>query len=33
MKPAYERLIAWLEADMANAKSGKVGALTLPKGA
>lgn len=33
VKPAYERLIAWLEADMANAPSGKVGALTLPKGA
>lgn len=32
MKPAYERLIAWLEADMPNALSGKVGALTLPKG-
>jgi uncharacterized protein (DUF885 family) len=33
MKPAYERLAAWLEADMANAKSGKVGAMTLPNGA
>lgn len=33
MKPAYERLIAWLEADMPNAKSGKVGAVTLPNGA
>ena len=32
VKPAYERLIAWLKADMANAASGKVGALTLPKG-
>jgi uncharacterized protein (DUF885 family) len=32
VKPAYERLIAWLEADMAQAQSGKVGALTLPKG-
>ena len=32
MKPAYERLIAWLEADMPNALSGKVGALTLPNG-
>ena len=30
VKPAYERLIAWLESDMANAPSGKVGALTLP---
>jgi uncharacterized protein (DUF885 family) len=33
VKPAYERLIAWLKEDMANAKSGKVGALTLPNGA
>jgi uncharacterized protein (DUF885 family) len=33
VKPAYERLIAWLESDIANAPSGKVGALTLPKGA
>lgn len=33
VKPAYERLIAWLKADIANAPSGKVGALTLPKGA
>ena len=33
VKPAYERLVAWLESDMANAPSGKVGALTLPKGA
>ena len=33
VKPAYERLIAWLDADMVNAQSGKVGALTLPKGA
>ena len=33
VKPAYERLIAWLESDMGNAPSGKVGALTLPKGA
>ena len=32
VRPAYERLIAWLNADMANAPSGKVGALTLPKG-
>ncbi|HEV7693504.1 MAG TPA: DUF885 domain-containing protein [Hyphomonadaceae bacterium] len=30
--PAYERLIAWLKKDMKNAPSGKVGALTLPKG-
>jgi uncharacterized protein (DUF885 family) len=33
VKPAYERLIAWLESDMGQAPSGKVGALTLPKGA
>ncbi len=32
VKPAYERLIAWLKDDMKNAPSGKVGALTLPKG-
>ena len=32
VKPAYERLITWLKEDMANAKSGKVGALTLPNG-
>ena len=32
VKPAYERLIAWLEADGVNAASGKVGALTLPNG-
>ena len=32
MKPAYERLIAWLKSDMANAPSGKVGSLTLPDG-
>lgn len=32
MKPAYDRLAAWLEADMANAPSGQVGALTLPDG-
>jgi len=33
MKPAYERLVAWLKDDMVNAPSGKVGALTLPNGA
>jgi uncharacterized protein (DUF885 family) len=33
VKPAYERLIAWLKEDGANAQSGKVGALTLPNGA
>ncbi len=32
VKPAYERTIAWLKEDMANAPSGKVGALTLPNG-
>ncbi len=32
MQPAYNRLVAWLEADMANAPSGRVGALTLPDG-
>jgi len=33
VKPAYERLITWLDTDMVNAQSGKVGVLTLPKGA
>ncbi len=32
VKPAYQRLIAWLKEDMKQAPSGKVGALTLPKG-
>ncbi|HEX3886072.1 MAG TPA: DUF885 domain-containing protein [Phenylobacterium sp.] len=32
MKPGYERLIAWLKGDVANAPSGKVGAVTLPNG-
>ncbi len=32
MKPGYERLIAWLGSDIANAPSGKVGAVTLPNG-
>jgi uncharacterized protein (DUF885 family) len=32
VKPGYERLIAWLKSDMANAPSGKVGSLTLPDG-
>lgn len=32
VKPAYDRLIAWMKSDVANAKSGKVGALTLPNG-
>ena len=30
--PAYRRVVAWGEADMAKAPSGKVGALTLPEG-
>jgi uncharacterized protein (DUF885 family) len=33
MKPAYARQIAWMKADQVNSQSGKVGALTLPKGA
>ncbi len=33
VKPAYGRLIGWLETDGVNAPSGKVGALTLPNGA
>ncbi|THD61790.1 DUF885 family protein [Phenylobacterium sp.] len=32
MKPGYERLIGWLQSDVANAPSGKVGAVTLPNG-
>ncbi len=32
MKPGYERLICWLQADTANAASGKVGAVSLPDG-
>ena len=32
MKPGYDRLIAWLQADIGNSKSGKVGAVTLPNG-
>jgi uncharacterized protein (DUF885 family) len=32
VKPAYDRLIAWLDEDVPNAPSGKVGALTLPDG-
>jgi uncharacterized protein (DUF885 family) len=32
MKPGYERLIAWLQGDLGNAPSGKVGAVTLPNG-
>ncbi len=32
MKPGYERLIAWMQADIPKAPSGKVGAVTLPGG-
>ena len=32
MKPGYERLVAWLQGDIAKAPSGKVGAVTLPNG-
>jgi uncharacterized protein (DUF885 family) len=32
MKPGYELLIGWLQADVAKAPSGKVGAVTLPNG-
>ncbi|MGZ5956431.1 MAG: DUF885 domain-containing protein [Caulobacteraceae bacterium] len=32
MKPGYDRLLGWLNSDIANAKSGKVGAVTLPNG-
>ncbi len=32
MKPGYERLITWLQSDVGNSKSGKVGAVTLPNG-
>ncbi len=33
IKPAYDRVIAWAEGDLAKAPSGRVGALTLPDGA
>ena len=33
IKPAYDRVIAWAQADLARAPSGRVGALTLPDGA
>ena len=33
IKPVYERIIAWAQADLASAPSGKVGAGSLPKGA
>ncbi len=32
LAPAYERIIAWAEASLPTAPSGKVGALTLPGG-
>jgi uncharacterized protein (DUF885 family) len=32
MKPGYDRLIGWLQSDIAHAPSGKVGAVTLPNG-
>lgn len=32
MKPGYQRMIDWLQGDLANAPSGKVGAVTLPNG-
>jgi uncharacterized protein (DUF885 family) len=32
LAPAYERVIAWAEASLPDAPSGKVGALTLPGG-
>jgi uncharacterized protein (DUF885 family) len=33
LQPAYERVIAWAEASLPNAPSGRVGAITLPGGA
>lgn len=33
IKPAYERVIAWAQADLPNAPSGRVGAISLPGGA
>ena len=33
IKPAYDRVIAWAQADLSTAPSGRVGALTLPNGA
>ena len=33
LAPAYARVIAWAEASLPNAPSGKVGAITLPEGA
>jgi len=33
IRPAYERVIAWAQADLPTAPGGRVGALTLPGGA
>ncbi|MEH3100655.1 DUF885 domain-containing protein [Sphingomonas adhaesiva] len=33
IRPAYDRVIAWAQADLPTAPSGRVGALTLPDGA
>jgi uncharacterized protein (DUF885 family) len=33
IKPAYDRVIGWAQADLPTAPSGRVGALTLPNGA
>jgi uncharacterized protein (DUF885 family) len=33
LKPVYERVIAWAEADLPKAPSGKTGAVSLPNGA
>jgi uncharacterized protein (DUF885 family) len=33
MKPGYERVIAWAEAELPTAPSGRAGAITLPGGA
>ena len=32
LKPAYDRVIAWAQADLPKAPSGKTGAVTLPNG-
>ena len=32
IRPAYQRVIAWAQGDLATAPSGRVGALTLPEG-
>lgn len=33
IKPAYQRVIAWAQADLPTAPSGRVGAISLPNGA